>query len=270
MIQKPISRAACFLLLALALPGNGLAAPRVITLAPHLTELVFAAGAGDRLVGVVAWSDYPPEASGLPSIGDAFRFDLERILGLEPDIILAWAGGTPPAAVARMIELGLRVEWVRTASLADIANAIELLGHWTDSEAQARASAERYRAALAALAEQAPAGTGRRVFYQVAARPLYTLGGRHVINEVLALCGMENIFAALDTEAAVVDMEAVISARPALILISQESGNPDPAAIWRDSGLLPSATRVVEVDPTALIRPTPRIVDGIQELCAID
>ncbi|MGY6553656.1 MAG: helical backbone metal receptor [Wenzhouxiangella sp.] len=242
--------------------------PRVIALAPHLAELVFAAGAGEALVGTVAWSDYPAEAAALPVIGDAFRLDLERILGLDPELALAWDGGTPPAAAERLSELGIEVLWIRTRTLAEIAEALRVLGARLGSVEPAEIAAQAF---LDALAERSPAATDALVpaFYQVSERPLFTLGARHIINEVLGRCGLGNIFADLDLEAAAVDFEAVLARRPEVIVISQETGNANPISRWqRAQAQLPATVQFIAVDPTTLIRPSPRIVEGLDELCS--
>lgn len=242
--------------------------PRVIALAPHLAELVFAAGAGETLVGTVAWSDYPEQAAELPLIGDAFRLDLERIIGLDPELALAWEGGTPPAAAERLAGLGIEVLWIRSRSLADIADALRLLGHRLDSTMAAEAAAKDFLAAL----DQRPAVDVDKLlptFYQVSERPLYTLGARNIINEVLARCGLVNVFADLDLEATAVDFEAVLARRPRVVVISQETGNGSPLARWQQAqSQLPDAVQLIKVDPTTLIRPTPRIIQGIDQLCS--
>ncbi len=244
--------------------------PRVISLAPHLTELVFAAGVGETLVGTVDWSDYPPEAAELPIIGDAYRYDLEAILGLDPDYVLAWRGGSPTAAVERVGDLGIEIIWIETRSLDDIAVALETLGDRLGAANAGQQAADRLRSQLAEMEADDTGEAKRPVFYQVSARPLYTLGGRHVINEVLALCGMQNIFADLDTEAAVVDREAVLAAEPELIIASEENNNDDPLAPWRNTRLVEeSLTELHKVEPTLLVRPTPRIVEGIEFVCSL-
>lgn len=263
----------CFAGLAFLL-ASGLALAsdevRVISLAPHLTELVYAAGAGDRLVGVVDWSDYPPEAAELPSIGDAFRFDLERIIGLAPDLALAWRGGTPTAVVERMASLGIETMWIETNSLEQIAVALENIGQALRSTEQAETAAADFRIRLETF--DVSQKETLSVFYQASMRPLYTLGGRHVINEVLALCGMRNIFADLDIEATVVDQEAVVAAAPDLIIAGADINTDglDPLGLWRSTGpVLEGQTRLHQVDPGLLIRPTPRIVEGIEQLCQL-
>ena len=243
--------------------------PRVISMAPHLTEMTYAAGVGDRLLGVVDWSDYPPDAAELPSIGDAFRFDLERIMALDPDLALAWRGGTPTQLVGRLEDIGIEVLWVESRSLEDIADGLEVIGRRLGNGQAGRTAAEMFRTELAELAKQ-DSGKTLTVFYQVSARPLYTLGGRHVINEVFALCGMKNIFAGLDIEASVVDFEAVLAAEPDLIIASRENNDDDPLAQWHESGLLnPQQTSLHRVEPTLLVRPTPRILEGIEHICAL-
>lgn len=244
---------------------------RAISMAPHLTELAFAAGVGDRLVGVVDYSDYPERATELPSIGNAFRFDLEQILALEPDLALAWRGGTPSQTVERIIRLGIDVVWVETRTLDDIADALALVGERLGGAEAGQTAAREFRQALED--NERPARQNLlRVFYQVSPRPLYTLGGRHVINEVFQRCGLVNIFAGLDTEAAVVDFEAVLDAEPDWIVAGRADGNAasDPLERWRDSSLVdPGRVRLLEVDAELLIRPTPRILAGIEHLCQI-
>jgi iron complex transport system substrate-binding protein len=243
--------------------------PRTISMAPHLTELAFAAGVGEHLVGVVDWSDYPPEALQLPSIGDAFRFDLERIIELDPDLALAWRGGTPAGVVQRLEELGIEVLWVKTQTLFGIGEALLLIGQRMGNPEAGKQAAIAYRDQLESLIEGQPSlKHSLRVFYQVSPQPLYTFGRRHVINEVLEVCGMKNVFADLDMEAGVVDLEAVIATGPDLIIASRENNRQDPLRLWRTSTLIDSGnTSLHEVEPTILVRPTPRILEGIEHLC---
>jgi len=260
------------ILLLLWLPAPIFAeSPRVISLAPHLTELAYAAGVGETLVGTVDWSDYPPEATELPLVGDAFRYDLETILGLEPDYALAWRGGSPAAAVERIESLGIRIIWIETRSLEDVAIALETIGARLGQETAGTKAAAQFRARLREVGDvDRPDTKTHKVFYQVSARPLYTLGARHVINEVFGHCGMENIFADLDTEAAVVDREAVLAAEPDLIIASLENNNGDPLAAWRDTRLVSEGiSQLHQVEPTLLVRPTPRIIEGIEHVCSL-
>jgi len=240
--------------------------PRVVSLAPHLTELAYAAGAGDALVGAVAYSDWPEAAQALPRAGDAFRFDLEAILRLDTELALAWRGGTPKAVADRLRSLGVEILWIETQSLDQIATALEHIGGRLNSRHEAHAAAERYRDRLGELRRSRP-DTDVAIFYQVSARPLFTLGGRHVITQVFDTCGAHNVFADLDTEAASIDREAVIARAPDLVIAGDGDGD-DPLSIWRDSSLARNGdTRMVTVDPERLVRPTPRILEGIEFVC---
>lgn len=250
-------------------PVRAEAAPRIVSLAPHLTELAFDAGIDALLVGAVAWSDYPAEAGDIPRIGDAFRFDLERIVRLRTTHALAWAGGTPADAIAELRQLGIAVEVIEIVTLDQVGDAIERLGALGDNPEQAAASAADFRRRLSAFRTRAESGwPDVEVFYQVSARPLFTLAGRHVINEVLALCGASNVFAELDTEAASVDLEAVL-ARDPLAIVAADPGNGDPAASWRNYPQLRAVAcdNILRVDPAMLVSPTPRVLDGARNLC---
>lgn len=268
---RMLARSALWLLL-LALPLGTPAEsppPRIVSLAPHLTELAYAAGIGDRLVGAVEWSDFPEAAQSLPRIGDAFRFDLERIVRLEATDALAWAGGTPQPAVDSLAALGVKVHSIQIHSLDGIAEAIERLGQIGHRPDPANGAADKFRQALNQLRRQRPQGAPIPVFYQVSADPLFTLGARHPIGEVLALCGARNVFEDLDAAAASVDFEAVLKRWPMVILASADDAAPDALRRWRRFDSLPAVAcdNLREVDPDRLVRPTPRILDGAAALC---
>lgn len=244
--------------------------PRIVSLAPHLTELAFDAGIGDTLVGVVEWSDYPAAAASLPRIGDAFRFDLERILRLEATHALAWGGGTPPNAIAELETLGVTVELIEIGTLAQIGSAIERLGALGGNPEAAAAAAADFRERLAGFRSRSgPERAPISIFYQVSERPLFTLGARHVINEVFTLCGAVNTFGELDTEAASIDREAVLARDPAAIVIGDD-GNAGTRSHWASYPNLRAVAcdNILHVDPALLVRPTPRVLNGARQLCA--
>lgn len=244
--------------------------PRIVSLAPHLTELAFEAGIGERMVGAVAWSDYPPEAERLPRIGDAFRLDLERIVRLGATDALAWPGGTPDEAVRRIEGLGIEVHSIAVRSLDAIPLALQELGRLGKATARASEAAARFNARRQALVERfSDRGAPIEVFYQVSQTPLFTLGGRHVINDVLALCGAENAFGDLDTEAAAIDLEALLDRNPAAIIAGRSAGEPDVSDAWAVHRSLRAVqcNHVLEVNPDLLVRPTTRLLDGAASLC---
>ncbi len=252
--------------------GQPAPAPRIVSLAPHLTELAYEAGIGDHLVGAVEWSDHPEPAQRLPRIGDAFRFDPERILALDATHALVWTGGTPAAAIEQIGALGIVVIEIETRTLDQIGSALETLAALGDRARTGGRAADRYRAALAARRARASDPTeALRVFYQVSARPLFTLGGRHVINEVFALCGASNVFADLDVEAASVGAEAVLDAEIDLVLVGLGPGEAEPQSRAREA--VHSALQqdrclpVLGVEAGPLVRPTPRILEAADRLC---
>ena len=248
------------------------AARRIVTLAPHLAELVWSAGAADRLVGVVEFTDYPPATAQLPRIGDAFRVDDEAVLALRPDLVLGWTSGNPPPAIERLRRLGLRVVTFEPAVLADVADHIESIGALTGTSTAAAATATAYRARLHALAQTAAPVTPLRVFVQLAARPYYTVTDRHFLGQSLKLCGGQSVFGKLSGLTAVVSLEAIIAARPDVIIASDMGGTGSaPLDSWRDWRDVPAVAsgNLYLVNADLLSRPSERILDGVAELCSV-
>ncbi len=248
-------------------------ARRIVSLAPHATELIFAAGAGDRLAAVVAGSDWPPAARALPRIGDAHAIDLERIIALEPDVVVTWPY-TTPAQVAQLRARGVAVVVTDPKTIDGIAVALERIGTLAGTQARARDAAAAFRAHLARVQRARSRAQRVRVFYEIWDSPLYTIGGRHLITQALDVCAADNVFAALTTPAPVVGVEAVLAAAPDAIVAATDGAVP-PAWLdaWRRWPQLP-ATRYgnfATVDADLLHRPGPRFADGVEALCvAID
>lgn len=242
---------------------------RVVALAPHLAELMFDVGAGDLLAGTVEWSDHPPAAKAVPRVGDSFRVDFERILALEPDVVLAWGGGTPLNTIERLRELGVPVAVLTPSDLATIPRHLEWLGKLTGHEATATSQATAFREELAALRREFARVGSIRVFYQVSDQPLFTVGQGHTISELIAICGGENIFADLDSRAHAVSREAVIARDPQAIIAGRYAGNESGLAQWRQWELLAAARagNLFSIDADRIARPTPGILRGGRELC---
>ncbi len=198
---------------------------RIATLAPHLTELVFAAGAGDKLVGVSAYSDYPAEALELPLIGDAFAVDHEQLAMLNPDLLLAWQGGTPAHVVDELRHFGYTVEVIQIRKLADVAGALRRIGELTDSVDTANDVASIYAQGLQAFEQRYANADDVRVFYQVDKRPLYTINNQHYVSELIDLCGGSNVFSDLDGLAPTVSVEAVVERDPEAMFASSDAGD---------------------------------------------
>lgn len=261
-------RAASLLALALlALPAA--AADRVITLSPHLAELACAAGGCDKLVGVVAYSDYPAPVAKLPQVGDAFAVNAEQVLALQPDLVLAWDGGTPREVVERLRGLGLRVEAIRVRRLDEIGDALLEVGRLLGSEPAARAAARAYRDRLATLHRRYAGAAPLRVLYQIEANPAYSVNRDSPISEVIGLCGGVNIFADLPALAGVIGREAAVARDPQAILYSKQDDPEGIRNVWAHSPPV-TATRLqalYAIDGNLLDRATPRLLDGAEQVC---
>ena len=206
-------------------------AQRIVSLAPNLTELVYTVGAGEQLVGVSAWSDYPKAVLELPVMGDAFTVDQEQLALARPDLLLIWESGTPTHIADELRDIGYNVVAIRTRHLDDIAAAMLKIGDLTGHPAEAAKAAADYRRELRALRDRHAQAASIRVFYQVSARPLYTVNNEHYISELIAVCGGQNIFADLGELAPTVDVEAVVDRDPEVMLASTDAGD-DAFVAW--------------------------------------
>ena len=245
-------------------------ARRIVSLAPHVTELIYAAGAGKSLVGVVDYSDYPPEASRLPSVGSYTRADLEAIVALKPDLVIGWRSGNPPVQIDRLRALGIPVFVNESRDLAAVARTLRRIGTMAGTEAAANAAADAFEAREAALrkryASLAPVG----VFYQIWNKPLMTINGEHLISAVIRLCGGRNVFDSADLLAPKIGEESVLVANPESIVAS---GMGEARPEWLDTWRRWPQLRAVQQDnlffipPELIQRHTPRILDGATRLC---
>lgn len=251
-----------------------LAAParRVISLAPHLTELMYAAGAGARLVGALQYSDYPPAAKNLPRVGSEAQIDLEALVALQPDLVVAWPNAGSAAAVERIAALGIAVFRSEPRELEDIARTLETMGRLAGTEAAAGAASRAFRARAARIERRYAAKPRVRVFYQVWNKPLITVNGDHVISKAMRLCGGENVMAGLPGLAPEIDRERVLHADPEVILASgADGGRPAWLDDWRAFATLAAVRgdNLYAIRPELLQQHTPRLLDGAQALCRI-
>lgn len=243
---------------------------RIVTLAPNLTELVFWAGAGELLVGVSAYSNHPPKALELPVVGDAFMIDQERLAVLRPDLLLVWEGGTPTHLVDELRATGYDVEVMRTDSLADVASAITRIGELTGRSESAGLTASTFLSRMQDLRKAHESRPPISVFYQVSARPLYTVSGGHFVSELIQMCGGTNIFGDLAELAPTIDAEAVVERDPEVFLAGSDAGN-EPFSEW-DRWPHIAANQYGNhfiVPGDVISRATPRLLDGAATLCEV-
>jgi iron complex transport system substrate-binding protein len=244
-------------------------ARRIVSLAPHITEQLFAIGAGDRIVATTEFADYPPQAKKIPRVARAHSVDLERVAAAKPDLIVVWGSGFPPAIIDSLRRLRVPVFISEPGSLDSIASSMERLGVLTGSRTAPQVAAD-FRARVASLRARYGQRTPVRVFYQIWAQPLMTLAGTHVINEAIRLCGGRNIFESLTAIAPQVSVESVVAADPQVIVTAEPDARPSDALnLWRRFDAVSAVRnhRLVTLDANKINRDGPRIVDEIAVLC---
>lgn len=245
-------------------------ARRVIPLSPGATELVFSAGAGEQVVAGVSYSDYPPEARELPSVGSHTRLDMEKLLSLDPDLLIVWTTGNPREQTDRLEELGLTLYFTEATDFEQIASNIERLSVLTGTEEAGQAEAARFREGIEALREKHRDAPAVRVFYQVWDEPLMTINNEHFIHEVVSLCQGDNVFAGLSRRVPRIGQESVLEANPeAIIAGGMGEENRDWLEDWKDFSNLTAVRRdnLFFVPPSLIQRPTTRLLKGAQLLC---
>lgn len=252
--------------LSLAQPAR-----RIVSLAPHTTELLYAIGAGDRIVATVAYADYPEAAKRLPRVGDAQLLDLERIAALKPDLVVVWMHGSAARQIERLRALGLPVFHSESHRLEDIPRGMRHLAVLTGTTAQAESVARAFEQSLAALRSTYAGRRPVRVFYQVWHEPLLTLNDQHLVADAIRGCGGVNVFGALPALVPTISVEAVLAARPEVVITTQHMGTQAGDGLERWRGLKqfePGAKgRFVVLDPDLISRQTPRILAGMQAMC---
>ena len=249
-------------------------AQRVISLAPHATELVYAAGGGAKLVGTVTYSDYPPAAQAIPRVGDNKALDLERIAALKPDLIVVWRHGNAERQADALRALHIPLFFSEPKRLDDVSSSLRRLGMLLGTQPAADAAAAAYARDIAALRARYAARTPVTMFFQVWDRPLMTLNGAHLINDVIELCGGRNVFASLKPLVPTVTDEAVLAANPEAIVTTgvgaSRTDEPLPSlSRWRTWPALTAVARnnLFAIDGDLLTRPSPRIALGAAALC---
>lgn len=247
-------------------------ASRIVSLAPHITELLFTVGAGEAVTGASEHSDYPAAAQAIPRVGGGSGLDLEVILALDPELVIAWGSGSPPGQLQRLRQLGIPVFVSEPQVVTDIASSLERLGRLTGNETGAALAIRSFNERHRMLRERYAAGSLVRVFYQIWQQPLMTINGDHLVSDVIRLCGGVNIFADLAELAPVVSLESVLERDPEVIIAGSDVADaPALTAQWqRWSGIRAVQGRhLYTIRRELLVRHTPRILDGAEQLCEI-
>ena len=248
-------------------------AKRIITLAPHATEMLYAAGAGDRLVGVMRYSDTPPQAALLPVIGDAFAVNLEAVAALKPDLLLVWRSGVNPRQQQRLRTLGVPVYESETRSVEGIAETLRRIGRLLGSETAAEAAAQQSEVAWHTLRTRYAGRTPVRVFFQMWHEPLMTVNQSHLIDQAMRACGGLNVFAQQPGLTPTVSWEAAVATNPQAVITVAARDEPARLENWRSFARVDAVRRgkLLAIQGDHLVRMTPRFIEGAQALCeAID
>lgn len=243
-------------------------AQRVIALAPHVTEMVYAAGGGDRLIAAVDYSDYPEAAKKLPRVGSNRQIDMERVAALKPDLIVVWMHGSSERQIDQIRALGIPLFHSDPKKLDDIASNLARIGKLMGTEAVAEPAAADIRAKLANLNAQYAKRSPVRMFYQFWDKPLYTLNGEHIISDAARICGGENVFARLKVTAPVVNIEAVLQEDPEAI-VSGSTAPDGGIGMWKPFPNMSAVKRgnLYRIDGNLLNRSGPRMIAGAASLC---
>jgi iron complex transport system substrate-binding protein len=245
-------------------------ARRIVSLAPHITEQLFAAGAGDKIVGASDYSDYPEEAKALPRVASSGTVNLEAVLALKPDLVVAWRLEATTAALKRLKSLGVPVFFDEPHRLAQIPVLIEALGELAGTSATAKPLARSLREELARLETEYSSRRRVTVFYQISDKPLMTLGGSHFVSDAIKLCGGRNIFTGATVMAPVVNVESVIAADPEAILTARpDPGDQSWQAFWRrfPSLYAVETDNLYTVPTNEMHRHGPRAIYAARTLC---
>jgi iron complex transport system substrate-binding protein len=244
-------------------------ARRVIAMAPHITELLFAAGGGDRVVGAMNYSDYPEAARRVPLIGSDAQIDLERVVALRPDLLVVWQTGNTERQLSQLKSLKIPIFYSEPKKLDDVATNLLRLGRLMGTDTEAQAAARDYRQKLAKLTASYAQRPPVRVFYQIWEKPLFTLNGEHVVTDALRVCGGRNVFASLKVTAPSVSTEAVLQENPEAVIGGEQHDGQSGINLWKPyKGMLAvQRGNLFMLDSELLVRATPRMADGIAVLC---
>jgi iron complex transport system substrate-binding protein len=246
-------------------------AQRVISMSPHVTELLFAAGGGARIVGAMNFSDYPAAARTIPLVGNNSQIDIERVVALKPDLLVVWQSGNTARQLEQLGRLGIPMFYSEPRKLDQVADSLARLGQLLGTENAAQAAAADFRARIAGLASRYGQRPTVRVFYQIWDKPLYTLNGNHIVSDAIRLCGGQNIFAGLATVAPSVSTEAVLQENPEAIFGGDQYDPADAGLnIWKPFKTMLAVQRgnLFAAVGERLVRAGPRMADGAADLCA--
>lgn len=233
-----------------------------ISLAPHLTELIYSAGGESGLLGVSAYSDYPEDALDKQIIGDAFHLNLELISQLDPDVIFYWHNGTPAQTIEQLKSMGFELVNIDITRLSDIPEGIKKIA--TTLNTQMVGAVDDFYPQLKQLKQQA--ASGQSALIQISDQPIFTVSGQHWMSEAIEICGLNNVFHDLASLSAAVTLEAVVLTEPAVIIRLESMGDNNPLRQWTSIPAIAN-NHIAMLNADHFTRPTLRTLTAIQSLC---
>ena len=254
----------------LAAPAAKATEKKAVSLSPHLTELVYAAGAGGHLLGVSEGSNYPPAVGALPQVGNGVAPNVERIALLRPDVILAWGYKNSKDLYPALRKLNIPMHYQSPASLDDIIDDIEELGTLFGTQVSARATSRELREILESTRQRYQHAAKIKTFILVSQEPLYTLGAGSFVIDALHACGAESAFETLSAPAPIVSREQLLLAQPQAVLFAAKNIARESQAVARyfsSMGLTLQPDQLLGMDPDIIFRPADRLIRTLPELC---
>ncbi len=241
-------------------------AGKIVSLSPHLTELLFSLGVGDRIEATVDFSDYPEAALKIPRLGNAFSVSVEAVIEQSPDLIVAWMTGGNHRTFEQLRALGYPVFVNEASSLVDIAAAVQQLGVLVGKPRRGRELAEDFKVGLERLKQSNRDANSPKVFFQISDAQLYTVNSQHLIGQAIEICGAENIFSDVEFFVPMVSYESVVERNPDFLVVS--SPYPEYKSVWNERWEnLGWSGRVRTIDASLITRPSLRMLEGIKVLC---
>ena len=249
-------------------------AMRIVSLAPHLTEILFELDVGDNVIATVSYADFPEEAKLIPRVGDAFSVNVEQLVAMQPDIIFAWETGGVNKSLRRLEDLGFTIFRNEAPSLLQIANTVQKIAALVGKADTGQRLADQYRARLAQLAQfsaknESVKEDSIRVFFQISDQDLYTVSGQHLIGQAINLCGGVNLFDSVPISVPLANLESVLRGQPDIIFITRLPESPVSTWEGRWSKLIGNNLRVYPIDPNLISRPSTRMLDGVELMCDV-
>ena len=244
-------------------------AQRVVSLSPHITELLYAVGAAEKIIAAVDYSDFPSAANELPRVGSGYQLDLEAIIGLKPDLIIGWQSGNSLSQLKKLKDLGFNLYLSEPKNLHGIAKNLRDLGVLTGREKIANQQADIFLNGLSDLRKSNSNNSKINVFYQVWEKPLFTVNGQHMISQIIDICGGHNVFENLSVLSPQIDIEAVLAMNPQIIIAGAGKSRENWLENWKKWTSVEAVKRnqLYGINADLIVRHTPRILQGARKMC---